>query len=212
MRCLEPCESECVEVGKDISVVGRVWKCRGGSAVKRRVNECGGGGGGGEGNSKNEDRVWLLGFEPRSPRPQRGILTTKLQPPVIIATRRRARGRVCAVGCQPPTTLEPRFWKSDQSSHQKNLHWYWYLWYSFIYPGIRSCCDADIQTHFNAHTHNQLRSNFVFHHLLMFAVRTLLNNLQSVVCFGWYNLKNLVLLLKQFNFYKFIPKVTWYLS
>ncbi|AET03870.1 hypothetical protein MTR_8g076870 [Medicago truncatula] len=24
--------------------------------------------------------VWLLGFEPRSPRPQRGILTTKLQP------------------------------------------------------------------------------------------------------------------------------------
>ncbi len=25
--------------------------------------------------------LWLLGFEPRSPRPQRGILTTKLQPP-----------------------------------------------------------------------------------------------------------------------------------
>ena len=24
--------------------------------------------------------VWLLGFEPRSPRPQRGFLTTKLQP------------------------------------------------------------------------------------------------------------------------------------
>ena len=24
--------------------------------------------------------MWLLGFEPRSPRPQRGILTTKLQP------------------------------------------------------------------------------------------------------------------------------------
>ena len=24
--------------------------------------------------------LWLLGFEPRSPRPQRGILTTKLQP------------------------------------------------------------------------------------------------------------------------------------
>jgi hypothetical protein len=26
--------------------------------------------------------LWLLGFEPRSPRPQRGILTAKLQPPV----------------------------------------------------------------------------------------------------------------------------------
>ena len=26
------------------------------------------------------NKVWLLGFEPRSPRPQRGILTTKLQP------------------------------------------------------------------------------------------------------------------------------------
>ena len=25
-------------------------------------------------------KLWLLGFEPRSPRPQRGILTTKLQP------------------------------------------------------------------------------------------------------------------------------------
>ena len=24
--------------------------------------------------------MWLLGFEPKSPRPQRGILTTKLQP------------------------------------------------------------------------------------------------------------------------------------
>ncbi|CAK8543714.1 unnamed protein product [Lathyrus sativus] len=24
--------------------------------------------------------MWLLGFKPRSPRPQRGILTTKLQP------------------------------------------------------------------------------------------------------------------------------------
>ena len=30
-------------------------------------------------NIKNQT-VWLLGFEPRSPRPQRGILTTKLQP------------------------------------------------------------------------------------------------------------------------------------
>ena len=32
--------------------------------------------------SKTEwsEKMWLLGFEPRSPRPQRGILTTKLQP------------------------------------------------------------------------------------------------------------------------------------
>jgi len=28
--------------------------------------------------------MWLLGFEPRSPRPQRGILTTKLQPQLSI--------------------------------------------------------------------------------------------------------------------------------
>ena len=32
------------------------------------------------GNQQKETNVWLLGFEPRSPRPQRGILTTKLQP------------------------------------------------------------------------------------------------------------------------------------
>jgi hypothetical protein len=30
--------------------------------------------------TKHKKQLWLLGFEPRSPRPQRGILTTKLQP------------------------------------------------------------------------------------------------------------------------------------
>ena len=30
--------------------------------------------------NKMKHTMWLLGFEPRSPRPQRGILTTKLQP------------------------------------------------------------------------------------------------------------------------------------
>ena len=30
--------------------------------------------------------MWLLGFEPRSPRPQRGILTTKLQPQLNFLT------------------------------------------------------------------------------------------------------------------------------
>ena len=30
--------------------------------------------------TKKTKSLWLLGFEPRSPRPQRGILTTKLQP------------------------------------------------------------------------------------------------------------------------------------
>ena len=33
-----------------------------------------------KGKKKKKKKVWLLGFEPRSPRPQRGILTTKLQP------------------------------------------------------------------------------------------------------------------------------------
>jgi hypothetical protein len=32
------------------------------------------------GSWKTKKELWLLGFEPRSPRPQRGILTTKLQP------------------------------------------------------------------------------------------------------------------------------------
>jgi len=36
---------------------------------------------------KGFNNVWLLGFEPRSPRPQRGILTTKLQPHPVIHLR-----------------------------------------------------------------------------------------------------------------------------
>ena len=30
--------------------------------------------------AKNKWMMWLLGFKPRSPQPQREILTTKLQP------------------------------------------------------------------------------------------------------------------------------------
>ena len=35
---------------------------------------------------KKKSLMWLLGFEPRSPRPQRGILTTKLQPQLYFLT------------------------------------------------------------------------------------------------------------------------------
>ena len=40
------------------------------------------------GNEKKSD-VWLLGFEPRSPRPQRGILTTKLQPHFLFCFKKK---------------------------------------------------------------------------------------------------------------------------
>ncbi len=65
--------------------------------------------------------MWLLGFEPRSPRPQRGILTTKLQPqgcrlrfPFIFWTR----VQTCHMLYTPSSKERERRWRWRSQQQQ----------------------------------------------------------------------------------------------
>ncbi len=65
--------------------------------------------------------LWLLGFEPRSPRPQRGILTTKLQPqrcPVCFPFINWTRVQTCHILYTPSSKERERRWRWRSQQQQ----------------------------------------------------------------------------------------------
>ena len=86
--------------------------------------------------------MWLLGFEPRSPRPQRGILTTKLQPHDMIISffciiNYLTQGTLFSeIGSRCSASSFKRFQKNFSEKKCK-VHEHALFIYRCIYPGVK---------------------------------------------------------------------------